>query len=294
MEFTIEQKSIIDGSLLGDGSIFRPKKPTYNTYFVKTQKASRKKYLDWHFEKLMPWSSRITVRANSCNNGKIYSKCVYTTKAYPCFKSLREKWYPKGVKIVPRDLTLNPLSFAIWYLDDGYNHLKGRTCKISTCGFTKFDCEFLCSIIKKDLGFNFKIRRKSNKYFEIVSVAEEFKAIIELVKPYVLWDFFAYKIAYREPQVKRMSDQEAILIKEGRKKGLKLKELSEQYGYCTSAISGVCNNKTKQKTPPKKSGFKNVYWDRVAEKWKAHKVIDGKGCHLGLFDTPEEAAQMFK
>jgi len=41
------------------------------------------------------------------------------------------------------------------------------------------------------------------------------------------------------------------------------------------------------------SGFRGVAWDSSNQKWKAKININGKPTHLGLFDTPEEAAWMY-
>lgn len=38
------------------------------------------------------------------------------------------------------------------------------------------------------------------------------------------------------------------------------------------------------------SGFKGVYWHKLAGKWQAQIMHNGKNIHIGLFDTREEAA----
>lgn len=38
-----------------------------------------------------------------------------------------------------------------------------------------------------------------------------------------------------------------------------------------------------------KSGFKGVSYYKTTNKWRAEFCLDGKGKHLGYFDTPEEA-----
>ena len=42
-----------------------------------------------------------------------------------------------------------------------------------------------------------------------------------------------------------------------------------------------------------KSGFKGVSWHRQRNLWTARVMIDGKYKHLGLFKTPEEAAEAY-
>lgn len=41
------------------------------------------------------------------------------------------------------------------------------------------------------------------------------------------------------------------------------------------------------------SGFKGVYWQKSARKWRAFIKVRGKQVHLGLFDDPQKAAQAY-
>lgn len=57
--------------------------------------------------------------------GKAYPGLCLTTLSNPVLTPYHEKWYnsisnpPQNIKIVPRDLVLNPLVMLIWLLDDG-------------------------------------------------------------------------------------------------------------------------------------------------------------------------------
>lgn len=42
-----------------------------------------------------------------------------------------------------------------------------------------------------------------------------------------------------------------------------------------------------------KSGFRGVHFSQALKKWYAQIKVDGKGIHLGRFDTPEEAAKLY-
>jgi hypothetical protein len=41
------------------------------------------------------------------------------------------------------------------------------------------------------------------------------------------------------------------------------------------------------------SGFKGVWWNKKAEKWKGQIQVDGKKIHLGLFSDPTVAARAY-
>jgi len=41
------------------------------------------------------------------------------------------------------------------------------------------------------------------------------------------------------------------------------------------------------------SGYKGIYWDKQAKRWRAQIDINNKTIHLGNFDTPEEASNAY-
>lgn len=53
------------------------------------------------------------------------------------------------------------------------------------------------------------------------------------------------------------------------------------------------NQRNRGSNKNNKSGFKGVSWRVSRQKWLAQIEIDGKGKHLGYFDTPEDAAQAY-
>lgn len=42
------------------------------------------------------------------------------------------------------------------------------------------------------------------------------------------------------------------------------------------------------------SGFKGVYWDKQAKRWRAGIGVNHKSIYLGLFETKEQAAAAYK
>jgi len=54
------------------------------------------------------------------------------------------------------------------------------------------------------------------------------------------------------------------------------------------------NSFNKSKNKNNKSGFKGVYFDKYANKYKAQIQINNKVKHLGRFDTAEEAHEAYK
>ena len=199
----IENKQIIEGSLLGDASLRVWDKLSVNAqaYFVKKQKFYE--HISYVGEKLFGnnYEERISIESvgdrnyyllRSLSNGDL-------TKLY-------RKWYPKSnnyIKLVPRDLKLTEISLLHWFLDDGFSFERKRKYKeggkylqlsrrkqkqiiIEFCSesFSKEDNEFLIEQInnnwalkaslrktKKGTGYRVKISQtKTNDFFEVIGV----------------------------------------------------------------------------------------------------------------------------
>lgn len=49
------------------------------------------------------------------------------------------------------------------------------------------------------------------------------------------------------------------------------------------------NNMNRKKSSNNSSGYKGVYWNKIASKWRSHITINKKSIHLGYFHNKEEA-----
>lgn len=136
---------ILDGELLGDGYI--PKPHTHSALFGYM--TPRQSYLQW----------LSTLLASHGLNGRIYGpkkmpssqpSYQYASKWFPELFDLRQRWYPNGIKCVPRDIVLTPTVCRHWYLGDGSMHQPPQPPYIMLCthGFIYEDVEFLASLIE--------------------------------------------------------------------------------------------------------------------------------------------------
>jgi hypothetical protein len=203
---TKHQENLIIGSLLGDGWISKNRKHS-NSNFGKRQK--KEQHIKWLFEELKPYGSSCKARVTDQKRirlatGKVISEKVqkyivgYETRTinHPYFTQLRLKWYPNDIKKVPMDLVLNPEILAIWYVDDGTNSKGYRQCAIATDGFSFNEVEFLCNRLSIDLNICGKPNKHVGKH-NIVFHGDGYERLINLIKPYVIWDDFAYKLEYK-------------------------------------------------------------------------------------------------
>jgi len=161
----------ISGEMLGDGSV--QSVSPYSAYFVYSSK--HLEYIKYVKNTLKSFGieggeivKRYHKKENTLFVKKDYYSYFYRSYCYVELLSLRNKWYPRGKKIIPKDLELNPLICRQHYIGDGtLEHPKtGKPyAYLFTNGFTIFDVEWLTNKINK-LGFK-ATRQPSNNSIRI-------------------------------------------------------------------------------------------------------------------------------
>lgn len=162
-ELTQEERHIIQGTLLGDGCLRSSKTRGYNgnAYLRILQCRSHHGYVRWLHNKLNRWTTKRGLRFESRSmklkgqtHANVYHNVAFWTVTHPVFDEFYKLFY-KEKKIVPLNIKdyLNPLSTAVWYMDDGYLWDKYR-CSFCTDCFSEGEVNILIDAIKS--VFNIK------------------------------------------------------------------------------------------------------------------------------------------
>lgn len=274
----IYQSDVITGCLLGDGHIHKhdPKTHQY-PMFQFGQKENRKQYVQYVRDVLLPLSHdlilnkdkkviRIDGKIIHVDNDFHYSWRFATTH-HEIFEKLREKWYPKGVKIVPRDLILNETILSHWYMDDGNNNQFKKEITFSTCSFILEDVEFLKFVLNRDYKFNPTITINNRNQPILHIGAREYFSFVDIVKEYVSkFECFKYKVDTSLVKETKLGYGASKLSMEKAKEIRKLyntgnytyEELAKMYGVIGTSIGNVINNKTYKKADFTYSGEANI------------------------------------
>lgn len=191
MLLPVEQ--ILDGLMLGDGTL-EPYKATSARLAVRRQ-VKHEEYNRWILsvtKENLVWSAPKYHHSQTLLDGRVVQgrqHCIRTQRMRG-LAVWRQRWYPSGVKIVPRDLLLTPLTMAVWLMDDGAlgfskQRSGGKVCpKITfhTNGFEREDVEFLCGLLKRD----YDVKSSISKRGEIeIGGRIQVPKIVNAVKPFV-------------------------------------------------------------------------------------------------------------
>lgn len=184
--------SIIFGSLLGNGHAEK-RIGGGGTCITFYQESTHIKSTIWLHYLLSTWGycnsviPKVTTRIGI--NGKLKNIVRFRTWTYTSFNWIHDLWYINRVKRVPSCIKeyLTPLALAVWVINDG-RKLK-KSLRLCTNCFSYSDCLLLVNClyekynIEADILF---VGTKSKEKYHIFIWWKSKKALIELIKPYLL------------------------------------------------------------------------------------------------------------
>src|SRR3989338_3986605 len=180
------ERQIVIGSLLGDGYMrIIPGKS--NAFLEVNHSIKAKEYVDYKFESL----SRLcesSPKERSTNDGRVAYR--FFTKQHKVLTDLYHQFYRHGRKIIPADLMLDPVTLAIWYMDDG-SKSRDRDVYLNTQQFSVNDQKRLLHCLRS-LGIQARLN-KDKRYFRIRIMKESINIFIKMIAPHVI-DSMKYKL----------------------------------------------------------------------------------------------------
>jgi len=163
------QKEVVIGALLGDGGVVAGNRESAHlTYASKSEQHAtyvanylRSVACPAHKEKLS-----ITTQYDN-RTDKSYTRHCFRSVCDTTFRAVHRLWYPCGVKMIPRDTKLSPLSCLIWYLGDGGLNKQTGNITLATNCFAREEIEeillpqlsqFVACIYKRNGEGQFAVR----------------------------------------------------------------------------------------------------------------------------------------
>lgn len=188
------QKSVILGSILGDGSLIKQRK-SKNARLQIGHCTRQLDYLKWKKSLLAPFVNKITPAekpGKKIINGKeSWSTGYYliNTISHPDVTVYFNKYYKKGNKrVIPEVIDeLDLLGLSVWLADDGSFSHSGRNAlrgSIATCSFSIEEIEILIEALKKFFRGSINIDTTNNTIrLGITKYIHELLDMIEVILP---------------------------------------------------------------------------------------------------------------
>ena len=182
------QRSVIIGSILGDGCLRRVK-GRKDALLEVNHSIGAKDYVDWKYS-ILENISKSEPKTRKGNANRIAYR--FTTRQNKELTKLLKIFYENGRKLVPHDLELDAISLAIWFMDDG------SKCRKFDVYFNsqQFDPKDQLLLIDKLGEFGIKARlNKDKKYKRIRILKTSVKSLNQLIHRYII-PSMRYKLSY--------------------------------------------------------------------------------------------------
>lgn len=175
MGLTQEQRSLITGTLLGDGAM----RCKTNALLEINHCAAQKAYVDWKYGILRDLV-RTPPRVRAGNGKRLAYR--FTTLSLPALMPFYSAFYDGARKMVP-ELILTPLALAVWFMDDGCR--SRRAVYLNTQQFDSISQNRMLSMLGNQYGIAATLNR-DKEYFRIRVATGSMPRFAALVSPFLL------------------------------------------------------------------------------------------------------------
>lgn len=180
--------------ILGDGYLQKTGKKNARIRLEHGEK--QKEYLFWKARmlgRLFQGKPKYIERIHPGTKKK-YCYWRYQSQSNPYIGKLRKVFYPKDKKKIPDDIKkyLNPLTLAVWYMDDGYFSKRDRSSYLYLGKTTRKEADFVSEAILEKFFLLNKILDKKEKGYVIYFSPKTARKLKQLLYKFVLSQF-SYK-----------------------------------------------------------------------------------------------------
>lgn len=182
MPLTDQQRSVLIGTLLGDGAM----RCKTNALLEVNHSIAQKSYVDWKYAVFADLTAT-PPSARAGNGDRVAYRFV--TRSLPVLTPFYALFYPAGQKVVP-DITLTPLALAVWLMDDGS---RSRTSVyLNTQQFSVVDQLKLLEMLDRQFGIRGTLNR-DRSYRRVRVAVGSVPVLRDLTASYILPEL-AYKL----------------------------------------------------------------------------------------------------
>jgi hypothetical protein len=191
-ELSQEQREVITGTILGDGSL--AKHGRFHRLFVK-HKLAHESLAMLKYEAFREYISMAPHRFDQRLRGKRYPCVQFVTRTNPVFSEWQSRFYRDRRKVVPGDIPrlLTARAVAVWLMDDGAADYAGVT--FQTYSFSREETDRLAAALRAEHGLRTLVRANRGAWIVYVT-ADSVPRLRDLVAPYLLPEF-EYKLVPR-------------------------------------------------------------------------------------------------
>lgn len=196
--FPNDQLQLILGSLMGDARLECRSKSIRAKHTARLrihQSDKQKDYVLWKYEKLKDLvikGPRFTKVWHDSKRNKDHYSWYFHTQSNEALGELHKLFYQNNTKVVPKDLIeiLDPLGFAVWYMDDGSNN--GSNITLNTHCFSNEEQIMIQDLFRNRFGIKTSVVKDRSK-FKIAIGYSELPKFMNIIQSHII-SSMSYKI----------------------------------------------------------------------------------------------------
>ncbi len=193
-KLTNQQKSLIIGSILGDGYI-RQLDGRSDAFLEINHSLKAKDYVD-HKYKILKNICESAPKERYTDEEKTKKAYRFYTRQHKEITDLYNEFYKNKKKIISRNLKLDPVILAIWYMDDGSKTQNKENAAniniyLNTQQFSLSDQKYLLYLLR-EIGVNARLNKDKN-YYRIRILKESIKTFMDIIDKNII-DSMRYKM----------------------------------------------------------------------------------------------------
>ncbi|MBU1000235.1 hypothetical protein KKE78_02470 [Patescibacteria group bacterium] len=183
------QKAVVIGTILGDG--FLQKTGKKNARLRLEYSLKQQDYLLWKYQILNNFFQKkpeILERFN-LKFGKNYQYIRSQSYSGLEFGKLHQLFYVDGKKVIPNKvskLLKEPMSLAVWFMDDGYYYPRDRIAYIYLPKYDSNSIKNLLFAIKNNYGLTPQLKIKKRGEHVLIFTAEDTVKLVQIIKPFII------------------------------------------------------------------------------------------------------------
>lgn len=186
---TRDQKSVVIGSILGDGYLQKTGKE--NARLRLEHSFKQRDYLLWKWQVLKNFfqSKPQYLERNNLKFGKTYQYVRAQSYSGAEFGKLQRLFYKDNLKVIPDKIKLllkDPLALAVWFMDDGYFYARDKMAYLYLPSYDQNSLKNLMETLKSNFNLEPVLKKKKRGELVLVFSVSETVKLLTLVKNFIV------------------------------------------------------------------------------------------------------------
>ena len=183
-----QQKLIVIGTILGDG--FLQKTGKKNARLRLEHGLKQKEYLLWKYQILEDlFTKPMVLERKNPIFGKTYQYIRAQSYSSLEFGELYQLFYNNRQRVIPEsinNLLKNPLTLAVWFMDDGYYYGRDKMAYIYLPKYDQASINYLLSALKENFNLFPTLKIKKRGEYVFIFPVKETEKLMKLIRRFLI------------------------------------------------------------------------------------------------------------